>query len=195
VLDFEDIPGMIVSNGNPIPQESRLSDQYLTTFGVRFYSGSPYVGVRQLGAGHATSGVNGIGGSTPDGLLTQSPTNPVFASFWDPQDPDTPATTDLVSLRLDLRATSQASVTLNAYDINGVLVDSFTTPDSAGAVLQVLGQGIHMVEYLGVGDSNSAATDDFTFNPVVPIPEPVAIASFVPVVLALSWGRRIPVPA
>src|SRR6266536_5237359 len=59
-IDFENLPGMpnaIV----PVPVASQLSDQFLSTLGVRFSSGSPYVAVVNLG-GYATSGINAVGG-------------------------------------------------------------------------------------------------------------------------------------
>jgi hypothetical protein len=168
VLDFEGLSGMTFFSGNPIPAASQLSDQFLTTFGVRFSSGSPYVAVVNLGLGHATSGINGIGGSTPGGILTYAPANPIIAEFFDPFNPTQPATTDFVSLRIDLLGGSGLFVTLEAFDVDGNLLASQTLPDIGGATLQVAAQGIHSVRYLGTADEGGAAVDDFTFNPVTP---------------------------
>jgi hypothetical protein len=55
-LDFDSLPSMTYFSGNPVPAEAQLSDQYLSTDGIRFSSISNYVAVVDLGAGHATSG-------------------------------------------------------------------------------------------------------------------------------------------
>jgi hypothetical protein len=167
-IDFETIPGMenaIV----PVPTESQLSDQFLSTLGVRFSSGSPYVAVVGLGEGHATSGINGIGGTTPGGLLTYDGAFPIVATFFDPNNPTVPATTDFVSLRIDLVPTSALNIRLDAFDVNARLIGSFTTVDSSGALLQVAVAGIHSVQFVGTVDNSGAAVDDFTFNSVVPV--------------------------
>jgi hypothetical protein len=173
-IDFESLPGMpnaIV----PVPAVSQLHDQFLSSLGVSFSSGSPYVAVVDLGLFHATSGINAIGGSTPGGLLTYDAASPIVATFFDPANPATPATTDFVSLRIDLVPTSGQNVTLNAFGLNGQLLTSFVTPDASGATLQVSAPGIHSVQFIGTMDNTGAAVDDFTFNPVVPVPEPSTI--------------------
>jgi uncharacterized delta-60 repeat protein len=170
VLDFEGLTGMDPNSGNSIPEASRLSDQFLTSFGIRFSSGSPYIGVVELGGCHATSGINGLGGSTSDGLLTYAPANPIVAEFFNPFNPTQPATTDFVSLRIDLDGGSGLFVTLEAFDADGNLLASQTSPDIGGAILQVATPGIHSVRYRGTADQLGAAVDDFRFNPVTPIP-------------------------
>jgi hypothetical protein len=187
-IDFEGLAGMdnaIV----PVPAASQLSDQYLSTLGVRFSSGSPYVAVVNLGLFHTTSGINGIGGSTPEGLLTYDAMFPIVATFFDPNDPTTPATTDLVSLRIDFAATSGLNVTLNAFDLHGQLISSFVTPDVGGATLQVSAPGIHSVQFIGTTDNTGAAVDDFEFNPLVPVPEPSTICLLL-VGAAVLWQRE-----
>ena len=184
VLDFEGLTGMNPNSGNPIPVASQLSDQFLTSFGVRFSSGSPYIGVVELGSGHATSGINGVSGSTSDGLLTYAPANPIVAEFFNPFNPTQPATTDFVSLRIDLAGGSGMFVTLEAFDVDGNLLTFQTSPDIGGATLQIATPGIHSVRYLGTNDQQGAAIDDFTFNPVTPIPTstptPTPTATFTP---------------
>jgi hypothetical protein len=71
-------------------------------------------------------------------------------------------------------------VILNAYDVNGVLVDSDQALDSGGETLIVAGPGIHRVEFLGTHDVDGVGLDDLTFNPVVPLPSPVE---------SQTWGR------
>jgi hypothetical protein len=177
VLDFEGLSAMPLFGGGAIPDAARLSDQFLTSFGVRFSSGDPYVAVVELGDGHATSGVNGIGGSRPGGILTYDRAFPVVATFFDPSDPSTAAVTDFVSVRADLSGEGQL-ITLNAYDVHGSLLRSFTTVNTAGPTLSVAAPGIHSVRFLGTIDSAGAALDDFTFNPVSPasVPEPSILA-------------------
>jgi hypothetical protein len=169
VLDFEDLSAMPHTPPLvPIPPQARLSDAFLSTHGVRFSSGSPYVAVVDLGAGQAASGINGISGSTPTGLLTYDRAFPIVASFFDPSNPFMPAVTDFVSVRGD-RAGAGQSITLNAFDVNGNLITSFTATDSGGTILSVSASGIHSVQFLGTQDSGGGvALDDFTFNPVTP---------------------------
>jgi hypothetical protein len=68
LIDFEMLDAMDFWSGQPIPEAARLSDELATTHGVLFSSGAGYVAVVALGVGHATSGTNGIGGSTPAGI-------------------------------------------------------------------------------------------------------------------------------
>lgn len=179
VIDFEEFLGMFSWSGEPIPEAARLSDQLAETYGVVFSSGAPYVAVVYLPPGAATSGINAIGGSTPDGILTYDRQWPVVFTFVDPEAPTLPATTDFVSVRGDLWGDSGMDVILNAYDIYGNLVDSDQQFDSGGETLTVTGPGIHRVEFLGSSDTNGVAVDDLTFNPVA---QPVAVES-------QTWGR------
>jgi hypothetical protein len=188
VLDFEGLAAMTFVSGNPIPDAARLSDQFLAIAGVTFSSGDPYVAVVELGDGHATSGVNGIGGARPGGVLTYDRAFPVVATFFDPANPSVPGVTDFVSVRADLAGEGQL-ITLNAYDVHGALLQSFTTVNSGGPTLSVTAPGIHSVRFLGTIDTAGAALDDFTFNPVEPasIPEP-SILTLLSVVAAGGAG-------
>jgi hypothetical protein len=179
VIDFEEFYGMFSWSGEPIPEAARLSDQLADTYGVVFSSGAPYVAVVALPEGAAPSGINAIGGSTPDGILTYDREWPVVFTFVDPEHPTLPATTDFVSVRGDLWGDSGMGVILNAYDIDGHLVDSDQQYDSGGETLTVTGPGIHRVEFLGSYDTRGVALDDLTFNPVE---HPVPVKS-------QTWGR------
>ena len=64
----------------PDRKQKTNSDQFLSTLGVSFSSGSPYVAAVGLGEGHATSGINGIGGTTPGGFLTYDGVFPIIAT-------------------------------------------------------------------------------------------------------------------
>jgi len=168
VIDFDGLSAMpFFDIQNPIPANARLSDAFLLTHGVRFSSGSPYVAVVDLGVGHATSGTNGIGGSTPTGALTYDHHFPIVVSFFDPSDPTQLAVTDFVSVRGDLHGAGQ-SITLDTFDVNGNLIASFTTTDVGGATLSISAPGIHSVQFLGTQDQGGVALDDLTFNSVTP---------------------------
>jgi hypothetical protein len=168
IINFEGFGAMPYSDvKSPIPPSARLSDAFLFTHGVRFSSGSPYVAVVDLGVGHATSGANGLGGSTHTGLLTYDRNFPIVVSFFDPSDPSRPAVTDFVSVRGDLRGERQ-SVTLNAFDVDGNLITSFTTTNVGGEALSISAPGIHSVQFLGTEDTHGVALDDLTFNSVTP---------------------------
>lgn len=172
LIDFEEFYAMNYLSGYPIPEAARLSDQLAITDGIIFSSGAPYVAVVHCEPDCATSGVNMIGGSTPDGILTYERQWPVIFTFVDPQNPGVPAATDFVSVRGDLWADSGMDVILNAYDVDGALIDSDQEFDSGGVTLTVTGAGIHRVEFLGSHDWCGVALDDLTFNPVTP-PTPV----------------------
>jgi hypothetical protein len=180
LIDFEMLDAMDFWSGQPIPEAARLSDELATTHGVLFSSGAGYVAVVALGVGHATSGTNGIGGSTPDGILTYDRGWPVVFQFVDPQNPVGPAVTDFVSVRGDLSGTSGQEVIINAYDVSGGLVDSDHVLDFGGETLTVAAAGIHRVEFLGTQDDCGVGLDDLTFNPVIPIPTPTT---------SRTWGR------
>ena len=72
LITFEVIPDVTALgtffDGTPVPVEARLSDQ-LRSQGVSFSSTAGYVALVNLGGGHATSGVNGIGGVNAAGAL------------------------------------------------------------------------------------------------------------------------------
>ena len=196
VLDFEGLatmPHTLV--GSPVPSAAQLSDAYLSTYGVRFESGDPFVAVVDLGIGHATSGSVGLGGSRPTGELTYDRAFPVVASFFDPSDPGILAVTDFVSVRGDFSGTLEP-ITLNAFDIHGALLASFTTTDFGGPTLLINTPGIHSVRFLGTHDYGGVALDDFTFNavtPVSPVPEPstlLIVASGFATWGGLAWRRH-----
>lgn len=174
VLNFDELPGSIFFfSGSFIPVESRLSTGYLSTFGVQFTSTAGYVGVMQLGSGHAFSGLNALSGATINNQVTYSNTDPIYATFFDPLNIAVPGVTDFVSIKTDL-SPAGGTLILKAFDVNGLLLGSASVQDTGGASLTVNFAGIHSVEFDGNG---STAVDDFTFNPVVSgVPEPGSLA-------------------
>jgi hypothetical protein len=183
VLNFDTLTAMnSFPPGPAIPLDARLSDAFLSTFGVKFSSGSPYVPVVFVD-GVTASPPNGIGGASPAGNLTYERAFPIVARFFDPSNSARPATTDFVSLRGDLSGQGEA-VTLNGFDVNNHLIASMTTIDSGGETLTLSKPGMHSVVFLGTHDGDGVVVDDFTFNPVTPaIPEP-SHALFIAVGLA-----------
>jgi hypothetical protein len=177
VIDFEQFDGMPFENPTLVPESARLYDQLLATQGVLFTSGSPYVTVVNMGAGHAVSGQNAIAGSTPDGMLTYDRAYPVAISFFEPGNASVKVTTNFVSVRGDLWG-SDRTVSLNAYDVNGNLIDAVTTNDVDGPTLEIFANGIHSVQLLGTDNQSGVAWDDLTFNrtsdQVCPVPAPAS---------------------
>jgi len=194
VVDFDQFTGMEWENPAPVPVSAQLHDQLLSTLGVRFTSGGPFVTVVDMGDDHAVSAPNAIAGSTPDGMLTYDRLHPVVISFWMPGDPSVMAVTDSVSVRGDLWGGGRA-ITLNAFDVSGNLIGASTTSDTGGAILQISAAGIHSVQFLGTDNDGGVAIDDLTFDPLEPaVPAPAAVMLVVcglGVVRAL--GRRCPI--
>jgi hypothetical protein len=176
-IDFEGLANMPHHIVQPVPISAQLSDQFLSSYGVRFSSGSPFVSVLYLGPNHATSGSNGIGGSTPDGKLIYHDGYPIVISFFDVDNPAVKATTDFVSVRGDLAGSNLFSVTLNAFDANGNLIGSDSKMDVGGETLTISVPGIHYVQFKGTPftmfpDQAGVALDDLSFNTPTPVPEP-----------------------
>ena len=161
------------SSGTAVPAAARLSNQLLG-LGVRFSSTSDYVAVVPLGTGHATSGVNGIGGVSSAGQLSYL--SPIRVTFFLPSDPSVLAVTDFVSIRGDLRPIP-GSITMQAFDINGDLLGTVTQPDTGGTTLSLAIAGIHSIRL--TQQTGTVAFDDLTFNTPVaaaaPVPEPAAL--------------------
>src|SRR5262245_46422819 len=82
-LDFEPLSGMANRPVDLVAPDSRLSDQFLASHGVRFRSGPnvPYVAV--VNAGPLPSGTNGIGGVNRSFHLDYAA--PVEIAFFDPR--------------------------------------------------------------------------------------------------------------
>lgn len=171
LINFDELArGMnpLGAGGLPVPSHAQLSDHYLSTYGVRFFSSGTFVAIVDLDNGlQAPSSPNGIAGSTVDGLLFFSN---VTARFFDPAAPNNPAVTDYVAVTADKWGSSPGNtVTLNAYDVDGILVDSYTTEDTGGETLHVSAPAIHTVQFL-CNQSPDAAIDNFTFNTIRPGP-------------------------
>lgn len=171
-IDFEGLPGMPNALG-PVPAASQLNAQLQAATGATFTSpsGALYVAVVVLGAGHATSGVNGIGGANAGGNLDYS--QAVGVTFSMPGAPGMPAATGSVSIRGDQRPAT-GSATLTAYDVGEIELGSVTQPDvTGGLTLGLTVPGIHRI-VITTTQSN-IALDDLTFGAlqavsVAPVP-------------------------
>ena len=176
-IDFEGMTGGNHLAGSAIPLTARIRDQFLSSHGVQFSSTPGYVGLVDLGAGHAYSGVNGISGATASGNVTYTRADPIEVRFFMPGGGGA-GMTDLVAFRMDRDATSGELMTLQAFDFSGNLVDTDVVPDSSGGTLLVTTSLslIHRVRFLGTtSNSSGVALDDLQFNPISPVPEPVTV--------------------
>jgi hypothetical protein len=174
-VDFENFSGISFFDGTPVPGSAQLSSQLLSSHGLIFNSdsGSPFVAVVSLGANHATSGINGIGGVDSSGSLSYSTAFRI--GFFLPSNPSTPAITDFVSIRGDLIANGNHPVSLEAFDMSGALLGTITQIDSQPWTLSFSGRGIHSIRVSQAPSTFSAAFDDLTFNALVAVPEPSTV--------------------
>ena len=163
-IDFESLAvGAPFQGDSFVPQDAYLSDQFLPKYGVVFGSERSRVAVINLGRGHATSGTKGIGGVT-NGRVDYAAG--IVTSFFLPSDPSTKAVTNFVSIKPDtIPATGK--LLLEAFDVNGKLLDSVSAPD--GELLSFSLEGIHSVRIVGNG---SSGFDDFTFEKVTRVVSP-----------------------
>ena len=174
-LTFEEpgITAMSNSSGAAVPLASQLSNFYLSTFGVKFSSMGGFAAVVNHGFPALTpSPPNIIGGTNTAGQLDYS--KAIFASFFSPSDGTTQATTNSVSVLGDLFGFGSGTVTLEVYDVSGVLLGSMTAPDNfprgTGAVLSISVAGIHSAKFFS--SNATVGFDNFSFNDLNAVPEP-----------------------
>jgi hypothetical protein len=147
LITFESIPGItaitLYPDGSAVPAGARLSTQLQMSDGLSFSSTAGYVALVRLGSGHATSGLNGIGGVNTSNVLKYN--QPVVITFSMPGSPSTPAITDFVSIRGDQLAAS-GSAKMEAFDVGGALIRSLTAADvSGGLTLSLSIPNIHSI--------------------------------------------------
>jgi hypothetical protein len=170
LITFESIPGVTAMNSfidgsGVVPTGARLSTQLQMSDGLSFSSTAGYVAVVRLGSGHATSGVNGIGGVNASNVIKYN--QPVNITFSVPGSPSTPAVTDFVSIRGDKIWASGGSATMQAFDLDGALIGSVTATDASGGLTLTLSvPNIHSVRLTQV--RSDIAFDDLKFNPLAP---------------------------
>ena len=168
VITFETVPGLTAMgflDGTAVPSDARLSSQLQLSQGVSFSSIAGYVALVNLGIGHATSGLNGIGGVNAANSLNYN--SRVVITFTLPGDPSTPAITDFVSIRGD-NFPAGGSATMEAFDVNGVLLGSVTASDEVGTTrgltLSLSIPNIHSIRLTQT--QSDIAFDDLRFNPL-----------------------------
>jgi hypothetical protein len=169
LITFESISGVTAMNSffdgsSVVPAGARLSTQLQMSSGVSFSSTAGYVAVVRLGSGHATSGVNGIGGVNASGVIKYN--QPVNITFSMPGSPSTPAVTDFVSIRGDNFWVANATATMQGFDVNGVLIGSVTAAENFGLTLSLSAPNIHSVRLTQM--RSDIAYDDLQFSPLSP---------------------------
>jgi hypothetical protein len=211
-IDFEGSPGGVTASagysfGYAVPTTSLLDDEFWEAHGVRFSSnGTGSVALIALGAGHATSGINGIGALTSSGTLDYS--LPVTISFYQPGTL-VAATFNYVTIRGDqFPVPANTSVTYRAFDIGGNLLATRTVADGSGGLYGFAssdGFNIHRFEiwsssppdaysgFPGWGSFGRVALDDLTFrnDPTSSMPEPsTALAVLAGCALVAAMRQR-----
>jgi len=170
-IDFESFADDAMGNnpGATIPQDSQISDQFLTSDGVLFSSGNSFLVAVNLGLGGTPSGVVGVGGSTAvDGNLTYS--GEFFrAEFFKNSNR---GVTNFVSILGD-SIPDGSEGTFSAFDINGTLLGSDSQIDIGNNVFELRFAGINSVSFTGSG---TIGLDNFSFNTVSAAPQTVPIA-------------------
>jgi Dockerin type I domain len=175
IVNFDDYASvglslMPNSPGAPVPLASQLSNQYLASEGLLFSSTSNYVAIGSFGT---SSPPAGIGGVASNGDLSYD--DPTKITFFLPGT-STPAVTDSVSITGDPDGIPTQPATFSAYDINGVLIASFTKFDIGGTnnIWTVSSPAIHSVVFSGgnqgepYGSGTGIALDDLTFDSLIP---------------------------
>lgn len=160
-IDFEAVNGVTPGPiSGSVPVAARLSDQLQSMYGVTFASvAKPYVALVRLGAGHATSGVNGIGSVSATDTMAYAITNITFTV---PGRPAVAAVTDFVAIRGDQNAII-GTATLEAFDTQQVSLGKVTVADKAGGLkLEFQHAGIHSIAVSQV--SNTIGYDDLEFG-------------------------------
>jgi hypothetical protein len=183
VIDFESFTAMNNSPGSAVPVASQLSNQLLSSLGVKFSSLGGYVAVVNHVPGCPActpSPPNIIGGTAADGTLSYSA--PITASFFSTANPSVKRVTNFVTVAMDKFPLGSGSATLEVYGVSGNLLAAVSAPDTGPigtpTVLGLLNvPGIHSVRFFS--DNATVGFDDFTFGTLTGIPEPASWAMLI----------------
>lgn len=191
-INFDSLPGMFNSPGSTVPTESRLSNSFLSMFGVSFSSSTDYVAVVNHSPYPTVSTPNVIGGVTVDGRLSYG--MPIEFTFFDPANSTTIGVTNFVSIRGEQAPLFGATATMEAFDILGNSLGSTTASDSTdGLTLSLAFEGIHSIRLTqnsaGFGYDGTIGFDNLSFNTVTAVPVPAAVWLFTSGLLVLAGGR------
>jgi PEP-CTERM motif len=179
ILNFEngEFTGLVAmgnSPGSPVPASAQLSNQFLSTFGASFSSGSNFVAVVDHDATFTPSPPNVIGG-TAGGNLSYN--TPIFVSFFIPANTATLAMTNFVQVLGDLIPLGSGTATLTAFNAVGTQIGSVTEPDvgplGTGLTLSLSVAGIHSVEITET--SGTVGFDNFEFGALTAVPSLSAV--------------------
>ena len=182
LLTFDSLSGMVNSPGAAVSLLSQLSDQFLTTNGVRFSSNGGFAAiVDHFPDPSATpSFPNIIGGTSGSGTLDYGA--PIIATFFVAANTGQQATTNLVTVLGDRFPAGSGFATLEAYGISGNFLGSVSAPDTGpfgtGLTLSYSGPGIHSVRFFS--NNNTVGFDNFEFGDLTGVsggvPEPASWA-------------------
>ena len=189
-LDFDGLTGMPDVPGSLVPAFAQLSDQFLSSQGIRFRSasGSPYVAVVSLGNGN-----NVIAAVDAEQRLSyDNQGNGFTIEFFLPSNPSAPAATDQIRIWISGRGLLLQVGSMQTFDRTGGLISGDF--GQAGPGDFPLGNGpfpegavIHSAQFWG-----GVAWDNLAFNPALaPIPEPSTCGLFA-LGLLLVWWRLSP---
>jgi hypothetical protein len=176
VIDFETVPGVTANpfylGGYGVPPGSHLTTELRSTYGVTFTSTAGYVHLVNLGVGHATSGVNGIGGVASGNIADYA--SPVDITFSLPGSPLVPTVTSIVSMSFDQNHVA-GTATIEAFTLGGASLGTVTAFDTAGGVTISAGSPIiHSVRLTQT--SGTIAYDDLSFGELTTAAVPEASA-------------------
>ena len=176
VIDFEGLPAVPPPFGfSAVPVEAQLTDQF-ASLGILFRSDADYAAVVALGEGHATSGINGIGGVLQADPLEGRSHDELYLGaridilFVDPKHPSQPGKTDFFSIRSDLISSGRVEATVIAFDAVGNELAREARADDSGQTwtLSVTGMSNIVLETTGAG-AEDIAFDDVRFGSVAPV--------------------------
>ena len=176
LITFDLISGMQnkpTSASFPVPTESQLGDNLVSTLGVSFTSGAGFAAVVNHGGNPTLSQPNVLGGTTTSGLLDYIA--PVDIAFFDPSNPAKKAVTDFISIRGDQFPSPGATATMEIFGVSGNSLGTVTANDSfIGLTLEFTISGIHSARITQTrGNGQSIGTigyDNLMFRPVTPVP-------------------------
>jgi hypothetical protein len=176
-IDFESpfpdrlLPMNTYFSGNPVPEISKITDQY-SDLGIVF-SNAVLV---PLGYGHAPSGQYGIGSIDSNGNLDYG--TPITVSFVYPTDGVTPGVTNSFSLVTDMIGGTGNTVSISAYSLDGSFVGSVGRPEGTGGEtfeISNIGNFHSLVIDSSYGIGGGVALDMFNYGVITPEPATLSL--------------------